>query len=86
MYNAEIKKNESRAHYAPEPACTGLNAGLFNWEIGQGIIVATEMARLINYKKVKLLASPYSNTERRVPELIPVLGSQPAGEVSHNSS
>jgi len=27
--------------------------------------------------------SPYSNTERRVPELIPVLGSQPAGVVSH---
>ena len=28
--------------------------------------------------------SPYSITERRVPELIPVLGSQPAGDVSHN--
>jgi len=27
--------------------------------------------------------SPYSITEHRVPELIPVLGSQPAGEVSH---
>ena len=27
--------------------------------------------------------SPYSITERRVPELIPLLGSQPAGEVSH---
>jgi len=27
--------------------------------------------------------SPYSNTERRVPEMIPVLGSQPAGDVSH---
>ena len=27
--------------------------------------------------------SPYSITERRVPELIPVLGSQPAGYVSH---
>jgi len=26
---------------------------------------------------------PYSITERRVPELIPVLGSQPAGGVSH---
>jgi len=28
-------------------------------------------------------ASPYSITESRVPELIPVLGSQPAGDVSH---
>ena len=27
--------------------------------------------------------SPYSITERRLPELIPVLGSQPAGDVSH---
>jgi len=27
--------------------------------------------------------SPYSITERRVPELIPVLGSQPAGDVSY---
>jgi len=26
---------------------------------------------------------PYSITERRVPELIPVLGSQPAADVSH---
>ena len=28
-------------------------------------------------------ASPYSITERTVPELIPILGSQPAGDVSH---
>ena len=27
--------------------------------------------------------SPYSITEHRVPELIPVLGSQPARDVSH---
>ena len=27
--------------------------------------------------------SPSSSTDRRVPELIPVLGSQPAGDVSH---
>ena len=27
--------------------------------------------------------SPYSITELRVPELIPVLGSQPAGDVNH---
>ena len=28
-------------------------------------------------------ASPYSITQRRIPELIPVLGSQHAGDVSH---
>jgi len=27
--------------------------------------------------------SPYSITERRVPELIPVLGNLPAGDTSH---
>ena len=32
---------------------------------------------------VKGKGSPYSITERRVPELIPVLGSQPARDVSH---
>ena len=32
-------------------------------------------------KSVK--GSPYSITERMVSELIPVLGSQPAGDVSH---
>ena len=35
--------------------------------------------RLVTAKK----GSPYSITERRVPELIPVLGSQPVGDVSH---
>ena len=33
--------------------------------------------------RIKGIGSPYSITERRVPELIPVLGSQPAGDVSH---
>ena len=32
---------------------------------------------------LKGIGNPYSITERRVPELIPVLGSQPAGDVSH---
>ena len=31
----------------------------------------------------KRKGSPYSITERRVPKLIPVPGSQPAGDVSH---
>jgi len=33
--------------------------------------------------KVKSKGGPYSISEPRVPELIPVLGSQPAGDVSH---
>ena len=39
------------------------------------------LLKLVITKKGK--GSPYSITERRVPELIPVLGSQPAGDVSH---
>jgi len=34
---------------------------------------------------VKGKGSPYAITKRRVPELIPVLGSQPARNVSHKS-
>jgi len=33
--------------------------------------------------KGKGKASPYSIAERRVPELIPVIGSQPEGDLSH---
>jgi len=39
------------------------------------------MERRFRIKKGK--GSPYSITERKVPELIPVLSSQPAGDVSH---
>jgi len=38
---------------------------------------------LLYVQQLKGTGSPYSITERRVPELIPVLGSQPAGDVSH---
>ena len=36
---------------------------------------------VLGYKKSK--GSPYSVTDSRVPELIPVLGRQPAGDVNH---
>ena len=38
---------------------------------------------IIGRRSKKGKVSPYSITERRVPELIPVLGSQPADDVSH---
>ena len=41
-------------------------------------VLNTDSSRYILKKR-----SPYSITERRLPELIPVLGSQPAGDVSH---
>ena len=45
------------------------------------MLQVTFWKRLYNSGNKK--GSPYSITERWVPELIPVLGSQPAGDVSH---
>ena len=42
--------------------------------------VVNEKALFSNDMKLKGTGSPYSITERRVPELFPVLGSQPAGD------
>ena len=33
--------------------------------------------------QIKVKGSPYSIAESRVPQLIPVLGSQPSGDVNH---
>jgi len=44
----------------------------------------TRLWSLLNCAHVKKgKGSPYSITKHRVPELIPVLGSQPAGDMSH---
>jgi len=42
--------------------------------------------RVRQNRELVKIGSPYSITERRVPDLIPVLGSQPAGDVSHKPS
>jgi len=39
--------------------------------------------RLMSICTVEGKRSPYSIAERRVPELIPVIGTQPAGNASH---
>ena len=46
---------------------------------------ASNVSEDIQYFLHNKKASPYSITERRIPELIPVLGSQPAGDVSHKA-
>ena len=48
----------------------------------QQFTVGSECGSKIIINKGK--GSPYSITERRVPELIPVLGSQPAGDESYS--
>ena len=44
---------------------------------------AAAHAEIHTHRHVKGKDNPYSITERRVPELIPVYGTQPAGDVSH---
>ena len=57
--------------------------------MGEAVLcVLTCCVRIANfnlsaYRKKKFKGSPYSITERRIPELISVLGSQPADDVSH---
>jgi len=43
----------------------------------------TVVPATINSRLIRFYRGPVSITERRVPELILVLGSQPAGDVSH---
>jgi len=45
------------------------------------LLLCSSRVSLVVVKKSK--GSTYSSTEHRVPELIPVLGSPPAGDVSH---
>jgi len=59
---------------------------LSNWPAGRSVthlsaltVYVLKGPSSVNVKK----CSSYSITEHRVPELIPVLGSQPAGDVSH---
>jgi len=59
----------------------------FDLKAGPGVLVTVhghENANIISVLKGN--GSPYLTAKRRVPELIPVLGSQPAGDVSHNRS
>ena len=59
--------------------------GLLGTMDGQHTVVDRGLMQLIvvKIKTQKGKGSPYSIIELRVPELIPVLDSQPAGDVSH---
>jgi len=49
----------------------------------QDLAVVSKCNCWVTKKVKKSKGSPYSITEHRVPELIPVLGTQPSGDVSH---
>jgi len=57
--------------------CYSIRVPVGQYHVGQ---VANRTKAVMGIGKGK--GSPYSITKRRVPELIPVLGSQPAGAVS----
>jgi len=66
-----------QAYFVPSNFCNQLSFYWALWELfGHP---QTSHLDLIGVKK----GSSYSITERRVPELIPVLGSQPAGDTNH---
>jgi len=52
---------------------------------GRGVVHFRLRCKTLRTSGFLVKNSPYSITERRVPELIPVLGIQPAGDVSHKS-
>jgi len=45
-------------------------------------VLSSTKIRPVSAQGTRKKGSPFSTAERRVPELIPVLGSQPAGDVS----
>ena len=61
----------------------GTLAGLYNAKVVLSRKRHKTDTDYLQTTKEKGKGSPYSITERRVPQLIPVLGSQPAGDVSH---
>jgi len=56
---------------------------LTRWYVLRASNVVCSLCVCTVYTKVKGKGSPCSITECRLPELIPVLGSEPSGDVSH---
>ena len=63
--------------------CCGVAALLLSMYLNGQLYWACAWSVTYGAIKKKGRGNPYSITERRVPELIPVLGSQPAGDVTH---
>jgi len=56
---------------------------VFNFVLNNVQVSLRVESEMILFEIAPTKGSPYSITERRVPEMIPVLGSQPVGDVSH---
>jgi len=86
VVQSDLTQAASPLYTVPSPRQSRPNVSSIGSAVFVGLTVATNgqthTHRLTdNAKKGK--GSPYSITERRVPELIPVLGSQPVGDVNH---
>ena len=81
---ASLEKNLNENKVLPSrfKQCLPKYTGVFTYLLSGGHKTPNN-PQLTIHNTVKGKGSPYSITERRVPELIPVLGSQPAGDVSH---
>ena len=60
-----------------------LHAPALSRKCGQRHAVSRRWRLRTDLLQIKSNGSPYSTAERKVPEMIPVLGSQPAGDMSH---
>ena len=76
-------ENPEGRKYRSMAAGAVLHAPALSRKCGQRHAVSRRWRLRTDLLQIKSKGSPYSITERRVPELIPVLGSQPAGGVSH---
>jgi len=84
MQSGDAKKGRLRRRSGDG---TDLGASLYSYPAGTHPSTLAQYKVSSHYSVSSLVkkgkGSPYSITERRVPELIAVLGSQPAGDVSH---
>ena len=64
-----------------DEACSADHAGTSATDVSKTEVYSGVCVRALSHHNVKGI--PYAITERRVVELIPVLGRQPAGDASH---
>ena len=87
VYIPPLQRHDSRTTLRPHVTCAE-NLAMFGFVVSEMrphklCMFHFPCATLYNEQCKKGKGIPYSITERRVPELIPVLCSQPAGNVSH---
>ena len=83
QYNSVIDTGSQHSDIDSRPPSTGRDVGPPAVLLTSPTLLLSTATRNSRTSNKHIKGSPYSITDRRVPELIPVLGSQPAGDVSH---